>query len=152
MRISAKVDYAVRALAELASADEPMKGDMIASRQQIPLKFLENILSELRRAGIVGSRRGYLGGYWLVLPADSITMADVIRTVEGPLAHVSGKALEDRDYPGAAKGLRDVWIATRASLRIVLEQVTIADVAAGKLPTAVHRLTEPRGPCPTAGP
>jgi Rrf2 family protein len=142
VRVSAKVDYAVRALAELATGDQPMKGDVIASRQQIPVKFLENILAELRRAGVVRSQRGFLGGYWLAVPAESITVADVIRTVEGPLADVSGKALEDLDYSGPAKALREVWVATRASLRSVLEQVTIADIADGRLPSVVHRLTQ----------
>ncbi|HEX2700722.1 MAG TPA: Rrf2 family transcriptional regulator [Acidimicrobiales bacterium] len=143
MRISARVDYAVRALVELAAAgDGPMKGDVIAARQGVSVNFLENILADLRRAGIVASQRGSVGGYWLAVPADSITVADVIRTVEGPLADVRGEALEDLDYPGPAEALRDVWVATRASLRAVLEQVTIAEVAEGRLPDAISRLTE----------
>jgi Rrf2 family protein len=143
VRVSAKVDYAVRALTELASGNgEPMKGDVIASRQDVPVKFLENILSDLRRAGLVASQRGFLGGYWLAVPADTITIADVIRAVEGPLADVRGEAIEDLEYAGPAKALRDVWVATRASLRMVLEEVTVAQVATGELPSAVRRLTQ----------
>ncbi|HEV3400665.1 MAG TPA: Rrf2 family transcriptional regulator [Acidimicrobiales bacterium] len=144
MRVSAKVDYAVRALTELAAAGEgPVKGQDIALRQGVSVNFLENILSDLRRAGIVGSQRGSVGGYWLAVPADTITIADVIRTVEGPLADVRGEALEDLDYAGPAEALREVWVATRASLRSVLEAVTIADVAKGELPAVVRRLTRP---------
>ncbi|HET7489237.1 MAG TPA: Rrf2 family transcriptional regulator [Acidimicrobiales bacterium] len=143
MRVSARVDYAVRALAELAAAgDGPVKGDVIATRQGVPVHFLENILADLRRAGMVGSQRGSVGGYWLAVPAESVTVADVVRTVEGPLADVRGGPLEDLDYPGPAASLREVWVATRASLRAVLEQVTIADVAGGHLPEVVHKLTE----------
>ena len=142
MRVSAKVDYAVRALTELAAGgDGPVKGPEIAARQGVPVNFLENILSDLRRAGLVGSQRGSVGGYWLAVAAESITIADVIRTVEGPLADVRGEALEDLDYAGPAEALRDVWVATRASLRTVLEAVTIADVAKGELPPVVRRLT-----------
>lgn len=146
MRVSAKVDYAVRALAELAAGGEgPLKGDDIAGRQGIPLNFLENILGDLRRAGIVRSQRGAVGGYWLAAPATSVTIADVIRTVEGPLADVRGEDLESLDYPGPARGLRDVWVATRASLRQVLEEVTIADIASGRLPPVVRELTDLAG-------
>ena len=144
MRVSAKVDYAVRALTELAAAGEgPVKGQDIAVRQGVPVNFLENILSDLRRAGIVGSQRGSVGGYWLAVPAHTITIADVIRTVEGPLADVRGEALEGLDYAGPAEALREVWVATRASLRSVLEAVTVADVAKGELPAVVRRLTRP---------
>lgn len=146
MRVSAKVDYAVRALVELAAAGAgPVKGDVIASRQGVPVNFLENILSDLRRAGMVASQRGSVGGYWLAVPAASITIADVIRTVEGPLADVRGEALEDLEYPGPAEALRAVWVATRASLRTVLEEVTIADVASGRLPPVVGELTNLAG-------
>ena len=142
MRVSAKVDYAVRALAELAAAagTGPMKGEAIAAAQQIPLKFTENILSELRRAGVVATQRGAVGGYWLKEPAESITVADVIRHVEGPLADVRGEPPEEVEYTGAATALQDVWIATRATLRSVLEGVTIADIAGGHLPEVVQRL------------
>ncbi|MGH9178212.1 MAG: RrF2 family transcriptional regulator [Acidimicrobiales bacterium] len=142
--MSARVDYAVRALAELAAAGQgPVKGDAIAARQGIPVNFLENILADLRRAGIVASQRGAVGGYWLAVPASQVTVADVIRTVEGPLADVRGEALEDLDYPGPAESLRAVWVATRASLRAVLEHVSIADVAGSRLPGVVHQLTQP---------
>lgn len=142
MRVSAKVDYAVRALAELAAAGPgPVKGEAISSAQDVPLKFLENILSDLRRAGMVGSQRGSVGGYWLAVPAEGISIADVIRAVEGALADVRGERPEDVDYPGPAAALREVWVATRATLRSVLEVVTIADVASGDLPAVVHQLT-----------
>ena len=142
MRVSAKVDYAVRALAELAAVAGagPVKGETVAAAQDIPLKFTENILSDLRRAGIVGSQRGAVGGYWLKVPAESVTVADVIRYVEGPLADVRGEPPEDVEYLGAATALQDVWIATRATLRSVLEAVTIADIASGRLPDVVRRL------------
>ena len=142
MRVSAKVDYAVRALVELAAAggSGPVKGEVIAAAQDIPLRFTENILGELRRAGVVASQRGAEGGYWLKVPADSVTIADVIRHVEGPLADVRGEAAEEVSYAGAAAALQDVWIATRATLRSVLETTTIADVAGGHLPEPVRRL------------
>lgn len=145
MRVSAKVDYAVRALAELAASEGPVKGDVIAARQGVSVNFLENILSDLRRAGIVASQRGSVGGYWLAVPAESVTIADVIRTVEGPLADVRGERLEDLAYVGPAASLRDVWVATRASLRNVLEAVTIADVASSRLPPVVAELTSSPG-------
>lgn len=142
--MSAKVDYAVRALAELAVAGPgPVKGDAIAAAQDIPLNFLENILRDLRRAAIVGTRRGAVGGYRLVVPAESISIADVVRAVEGPLADVRGEPPEEIEYRGAASALKEVWIATRATLRSVLEVVTIADVASGKLPETVVALTGP---------
>lgn len=141
MRVSAKVDYAVRALAELAAAGAgPVKGEAIAAAQDIPLRFTENILAELRRAGIVRSQRGADGGYWLKVPAESVTVADVIRHVEGALADVRGEPPEDVAYSGPATALQDVWIATRATLRSVLEAVTIADVARGELPEIVQHL------------
>ena len=143
MRISAKADYAVRALAELAASgsDRPIKGETLANRQHIPLNFLENILRDLRRAGIVESRRGQAGGYVLARAADAITVADVIRAVEGPLANVRGMSPETLDYSGSAEKLRDVWVALRAGVRSVLEGVTIADVARGELPEHVEELT-----------
>jgi Rrf2 family protein len=138
MRVSAKVDYALRACAELAAAgDGPVKGDRIAQAQEIPLKFLENILLDLKHAGLVQSQRGAEGGYWLAQPADSISLADVIRAVEGPIANVRGVRPEQVEYDGAAKSLREVWIAVRANLRSVLETVTVADLAAGRLPDEV---------------
>lgn len=142
MRVSARVDYALRAAAELAAAsDAPLKRDGIASAQRIPLPFLEQILLALKRAGIVRTRRGPEGGYWLARPAADVTLAEVIRAVEGPLANVQGERPEDVEYAGAAEPLRDVWIAVRASMRSVLEAVTLADLAAGRLPDAVAALT-----------
>jgi Rrf2 family protein len=141
VRISAAADYAVRAVVELAAADSsPTKGETIARAQRIPAKFLESILGNLRHAGIVRSQRGADGGYWLAKPAYSITIADVIRAVEGPMATVRGERPEDVEYPGASADLRVVWIALRANLRAVLETVTVADLASGKLPAKVRRL------------
>jgi Rrf2 family protein len=142
MRISAKADYAVRAAVELAaSADErPIKAERIATAQEIPLNFLENILAELRHAGIVRSRRGAEGGFRLAKAPADITVADVIRAVEGPLASVRGGPPEDTAYPGPSEALPRVWIAVRASLRSVVERVTLADVASGQLPDTVERL------------
>jgi len=142
MRVTAKVDYAVRAGAELAAAsgEGPVKGDRIAQSQQIPLKFLENILLELKHAGLVQSQRGADGGYWLAQPAEEISLADVIRAVEGPIANVRGERPEQVEYAGAAAPLREVWIAVRGNLRAVLEHVTLADVAAGSLPAEVSRI------------
>jgi Rrf2 family protein len=149
MRVSAKADYAVRASVELAAnandSSTPLKGERIAEAQGIPLKFLENILVDLRVAGLVNSRRGPDGGYWLAEPADEVSIADVFRAAEGPLASVRGEKPEDLDYAGNAEALRDVWIALRASLRDVLEQVTLADVAAGRLPKQVSSLTREPG-------
>ena len=143
MRISAKVDYALRAVVELAAAgsEHPVMGERIAQAQEIPLKFLENILSELRHAGIVRSQRGVEGGYWLARPAPEISVADVIRAVEGPLANVRGLRPEQLEYDGSAAPLRDVWIALRASLRSVLEEVSLADVASGELPAVIAEMT-----------
>jgi Rrf2 family protein len=142
VRISVKVDYAIRAAAELASLDTeaPINADRIAQAQGIPLKFLLNILSELQRAGIVQSFRGIHGGFRLARPARQVSLADVIRAVEGPLATVHERRPEDVEYHGASESLRDVWIALRASLREVLENVTVADLVANKLPRSVQRL------------
>jgi Rrf2 family protein len=144
VRISAKADYAVRAAIELAGADRmsPLKGDRIAVAQGIPMKFLENILSELRRSGLVGSRRGAEGGYWLARPPAEITIADIIRAVEGPLANVQGVRPEELEFEGSAAPLQRMWVCVRASLRGVLEQVTLADLVAGKLPPKVDRLAD----------
>ncbi len=141
MRVSAKADYAIRAAVELAASDDGMlKGERIAQAQQIPANFLENILGDLRNAGIVMSRRGADGGYWLARPADEISLADVIRAVDGPLANVRGVRSDQLQYEGSAEALADVWIAVRASLRSVLEQVTLADVARRELPDHVRQL------------
>ena len=142
MRVSAKVDYAVRAGTELAAAagEGPVKGDHIATAQKIPLKFLENILLDLKHAGLVHSQRGAEGGYWLAREPAEISLADVIRAVEGPIANVRGERPEQVEYPGVAEPLRDVWIAVRGNLRAVLETVTLADVAGGRLPDEVSRI------------
>ena len=142
MRVSAKVDYAVRAAAELAAAGEgPVKGERLAEAQDIPLQFLEHILLEMKHAGIVRARRGAKGGYWLARPADDITIAEVVRAVEGPIAHVQSSPPESIEYRGNAKHLQEVWIAVRASLRQVVEQVTLADLVSGELPPVVEHLT-----------
>jgi Rrf2 family protein len=141
MRISAKADYAVRAAVELAAATEiPVKGERVAEAQGIPLKFLENILVDLRQAGLVASQRGPEGGYRLDLPADQISVADVIRAVDGPLAVVHGDRPDAMKYEGAAEGLEDVWVALRANVRVVLEQVSVADIVEGSLPAIVREL------------
>jgi Rrf2 family protein len=146
LQVSAKTDYALRAAAELARAatDEsgPVKGEWISEAQRIPKKFMENILHDLKRAGIVRTRRGASGGYWLARPAEEISLAEVIRAVEGPLANVRGEWPEAVEYPGAAEALKEVWIAVRANLRAVLESVTLADIADGNLPKPVTVLTQ----------
>jgi Rrf2 family protein len=142
VRVSAKTDYAIRAALELAAApdDKPVKGERIATAQAIPLRFLENILMQLRHAGLVDSRRGADGGYRLARPAAEVTLADVIRAIDGPLAGVSGARPETLGFEGVAQPMRDIWIAVRASLRGVLERVTLADVVAGELPAHVREL------------
>jgi len=141
VHISARADYAVRACVVLAAAGGgPTKGETVALDQHIPAKFLEGILGALRQAGIVGSRRGADGGYWLARPADDVTVADVIRAVDGPLAEVRGGPPEDVAYDGVATGLQVVWMAVRASIRGVLEHVTVQDIARGELPLHVREL------------
>lgn len=144
MRVSAKTDYAVRAAVELAaSAEGPVKGERLADAQDIPLQFLEHILLDLKHAGIVRAKRGAKGGYWLARPAEDVTLAEVIRAVEGPIANVQSAPPESISYRGSAVHLKEVWIAVRASLRAVLENVTLADLAAGDLPPEVRHLAEP---------
>jgi Rrf2 family protein len=146
MRISAKADYAVRAAVEMAAAgDEPVKGEKLAEAQDIPLQFLEHILLELKHARLVRARRGARGGYWLAQPPEEITLASVIRAVEGPLANIQDQAPEQTKYPGNAAQLSEVWIAVRASLRRVLENVTIADLRDGKIPSDILELTRDEG-------
>lgn len=142
MRLTARGDYAVRAAVELAAAGgETRKVADIAEAQDIPPRFLENILLALRRAGLVHSRRGAEGGFRLSRPPEQITLADVLRAVEGPLANVQGQPAHLLSYDGPAAALRDVWVAVRASLRVVLEHVTLADVVAGRMPPEVQALT-----------
>jgi Rrf2 family protein len=132
----------VRAAVELAAGGEgPLKGDRIAAAQDIPLKFLENILLDMKQADVVRSQRGPEGGYWLARPADQIAIADVIRAVEGPLATVRGERAESLSYEGAAEPLQELWVAVRANLRAVLESVTLADIVNGSLPESVRALT-----------
>jgi Rrf2 family protein len=147
MHVSARVDYAVRALLELTVAAEEhpgalVKGDALATAQHIPPKFLEGILRQLRGAGIVTSQRGADGVYRLARPADTVTIADVVRALDGPLAEVRGGRPEAAVYEGPAVKLQDVWVATRAALRGVLDHVTLADVASGQLPEVVRHYTE----------
>ena len=148
MRLSARVDYALRAATELASVADgtaaersrPVTAEQIARAQEIPPKFLESILLQLRRGGIVHAQRGPEGGYWLARPASEISLAEVIRVIDGPLAHVRGQRPEQLGYHGPARALQEVWIALRASEREILELVTIADVASGTLPGRVNEL------------
>ena len=152
MRLSARVDYALRAVTELASvtgtgagSGRPVTADQIARAQEIPPKFLESILLQLRRGGIVRAQRGPEGGYWLARPAEEISLAEVIRVIDGPLAHIRGQRPEQLGYHGAARALQDVWIALRANERQILELVTLADVAQGTLPEQVTKLAaDPR--------
>ncbi|HEX3874045.1 MAG TPA: Rrf2 family transcriptional regulator [Solirubrobacteraceae bacterium] len=143
MRVTAKADYAVRAAIELAHAEQgsPRKMDDVAKAQEIPISFLENILTQLKSSGIVRSQRGPEGGYWLARPAAETTLAAIIRAVDGPLVGVRGQRPEEVAYVGAAEPLAKVWIALRANLRAVLEHVTVADVASGELPDLVLALT-----------
>jgi Rrf2 family protein len=144
MRVTAKVDYAVRAAIELASLepDVPIKGDQLALAQDIPIKYLENILAEMHRSGLVRSRRGARGGYWLAKPSSEITVADIIRAIEGPLANVQGVQPQAVTFTGSAEPLQRMWICVRASLRGVLEHVTLADLVAGVLPPEVDALAD----------
>lgn len=144
MRLNARVDYALRAVVELAAAggtaERPVTSERLATAQEIPPKFLESILLQLRRAGFINSQRGPDGGYWLARPAGEISLADVIRVIDGPLANVRGQRPEDLGYHGAARSLQEVWIALRASEREILELVTVGQVASAQLPKRVRTL------------
>ncbi len=149
MRITAKVDYAVRAAIELARAyptdgsrPTPLTRQAIAEAQDIPSKFLEHILADLKRSRLVGSVRGADGGYWLSRPPEEVTMADIIRAAEGPLADVRGVRPDALDYAEPLEGLQRAWIAVRANLRAVLENVTLADLRDGKLSPEVDGLAD----------
>ena len=147
MRLSARVDYALRAVCELSAASDgrPVTAERLATAQEIPPKFLESILLQLRRSGVINAQRGPEGGYWLARPADEITLADVIRVIDGPLANVRGQRPEDLGYHGAAAGLQEVWISLRATEREILDLVTIADVVTNDLPDRVRKLAaDPR--------
>jgi Rrf2 family protein len=143
VKVTAKADYAVRATLELAQVEDGLvKGERIAQAQSIPLKFLENILIDLRHAGIVHAQRGAEGGYRLARDPGEVTLGEVIRAVEGPLASVRGEPPGAVSYAGAAENLQTVWIAVRASLRSVLDDITLAEIVEGRLPQRVRRLTE----------
>jgi len=137
MRLSARVDYALRAVAELAAANAPRTVEQLSSAQNIPNKYLESILGELRRAGLLRSQRGPDGGYRLARSPAEISIADVIRALDGELANVRGSRPEHLEYVGAAAPLQEVWIALRASERSILEGVSLAHVASGQLPAPV---------------
>jgi Rrf2 family protein len=143
VRVSAKVDYALRAAVELAALEDewPVKGERLASGQGIPLRFMENILGELRQSGIVASKRGAEGGYMLARPPGDIALADVIRAVDGPLANIGGLRPDQLNYEGTAVPMREIWIAVRAALRSVLETTTLANVAGGELPPEITEAT-----------
>jgi Rrf2 family protein len=145
VHIPAKVDYGMRALLALVERGSPATTEDLAEAQGLPPKFLGAILNELRRAGLVASRRGSEGGYRLARPAAQITVADVMRALDGPLAEVRGLRPEATTYEGAAQHLQDVWVAVRASLRRVLDNVSLEDVVRGRLPRSVARLTEDPG-------
>jgi Rrf2 family protein len=141
--ISAKVDYAMRAMCTLAAADDrPVTAETLSQAQELPSKFLESILNDLRRAGLLRSQRGAEGGYRLARAANAITVADIMRPLDGPLAEVRGLRPEAAEYVGAAADLQNVWVAVRSSLRSVLENVTLADIASSKLPRRIEKLTE----------
>ena len=144
MRVTARADYAVRAAIELvgASAAAPRKADSVAVAQGIPLSFLENILNQLKSSGIVRSQRGPEGGWWLLRDPETLTLADVIRGVEGPLASVRGERPENLAYEGSAEALQQVWIALRANERAILEEVTLEHIATGRLPERIVELTD----------
>ena len=146
MRLSARADYALRAAIEIASvSDSHVTAEQVARAQQIPVKFLETILTQLRRAGLVRSQRGPDGGFWLARPADQITLADIIRAIDGQLLGVRGERPENVDYIGAAEPLQRVWIALRASERAILEEVTLGQIVSGELPETVNELVgDPR--------
>ncbi|MBJ7308552.1 MAG: Rrf2 family transcriptional regulator [Acidimicrobiia bacterium] len=141
MRIQASVDYAIRAMAELAnSGDGPVTAEHLAQAQGIPLKFLRGIMTELKRSRLVSSQRGPDGGFVLTRPANEISLADIFRAIDGPLATVRDQSLSSMSHIGPAAELPVVWMAVRASLRRVLEVVTIADLANGALPASVAEL------------
>jgi Rrf2 family protein len=146
MRVTALVDYAVRSGLELAREHPgPLTADAVADRQKLPLAYTKKIMVKMRLAGVVAAQRGGEGGYRLTRPPGEVSVADVIRAVEGPLADVRGEPPESLDYPGDPHALQALWIATRASLRSVLEVVTLADLASGDLPPAVGELTAHAG-------
>lgn len=146
MQVTAKSDYAVRAMLEIAAAGgTPVKGEAVAASQQIPPAYLESILSEMRQSGLLNSRRGPEGGYWLARPPAEISVADIVRAVDGPLALVRGDRPETVVYAQPATPLTEVWVAVRASLRAVLEVVDLAAILDGKLPRGVAQMLDDPG-------
>ena len=142
MYISAKSDYALRAALTLVDATAPMTADAIAAAQELPPGFLDRILGDLRLAGLLTSQRGPSGGWRLARAAGAISVGDVMRAVDGPLAEVHGLLPEHTEYHGQARHLQELWVAVRASMRSVLDRVTLADLAAGRLPDDVRRLLD----------
>jgi Rrf2 family protein len=142
MRLSARSDYALRAVIELAASGGHVTADQLARTQAIPGKFLEAILTQLRRAGLVRSQRGPDGGFWLARPASEISLADIIRAIDGPLVGVRGERPENLGYTGAAEPLQAVWIALRANERAILEEVTLEHIVSGDLPVSVRKLAD----------
>lgn len=142
MTVAAKADYAVRAMIELAGGTEesPVAAERVAIDQEIPLRFLDTILTELRYAGLVRGSTGAEGGYWLARPPEDLTLAEIIREVDGPLGSVHGQPPDELTFLGNAKPLQEVWIALRANMREVLESVTIADLVSGQLPEPIGRI------------
>jgi Rrf2 family protein len=142
--ISARVDYAVRAMLILAEADAegsgPISIDILSTRQELPRKFLEAIFADLRRGSLVLSRRGALGGYVLGRPATEISVGDIFRAVDGPLAEVRGLRPHETEYGGVATHLPSLWVAVRVSLREVLDETSIEDLRTGDLPDRVRQL------------
>ena len=146
MRLSARADYALRAAVELAaSSGDHTTAEQLARAQHIPAKFLEAILTQLRRAGLVRSQRGPEGGFWLAKPAEEISLGDIIRAVDGQLVGVRGERPENLGYIGAAEPLQSVWIALRANERAILEDVNLAHLVANALPESVRKLADQPG-------
>lgn len=148
MNITARSEYAVRAVLAIAAAHagagastEPVSVEQLVQVQQLPRKFLEGILADLRRAGLVVSRRGATGGYLLARGEDTISVGDIIRAVDGPLAEVRGLRPHETAYQGEAEHLPTLWVGVRAALREVLDGTSVAQLRTGELPEAVRRLT-----------
>jgi Rrf2 family protein len=146
VHISAKSDYAVRALLALAARyPGQVRGEELAAEQELPRKFLEAILGDLRRGGLVRSQRGAVGGFTLARDPAEIAIGTVLRVVDGPLAEVRGLRPDQTEYSGVARHLPQVWVAARAALRSVLDEVTLAEVLSGELPEHVLKLTADPG-------
>ncbi|HEY8458608.1 MAG TPA: Rrf2 family transcriptional regulator [Actinopolymorphaceae bacterium] len=145
MQISARAEYAVRAMLALAASGDMMTAQALAADQDLPHKFLEAILSDLRRAGLVRSHRGAIGGYRLAAPADQVTVGDIIRAVDGPLAGVRGMRPEEATYEGVTEHLQTVWVATRAAIRQVLDETSLESIVSGRLPSHIRELAASPG-------